>query len=54
MFCALFDFFADTLFLYFSDKQLKDYKETFESLGGSNEGLKEKKIVELAKKNRAL
>jgi len=36
------------------DNQVRDYKETFDSVASSNDSLKDRKIVEMAKKNRAL
>ncbi len=40
--------------LFKSEKELNDMKETYESIIGSSESLKDKKIIDLAKKNRAL
>jgi hypothetical protein len=40
--------------LFKSEKELNDMKETYESITGTNESLKDKKIIDLAKKNRAL
>lgn len=41
--------------LYFAEKAAKEHKSAMESVGGTaNEGAKDKKIIELAKKNRAL
>jgi len=40
--------------LFKSDNQVRDYKETFDSVASSNDSLKDRKIVEMAKKNRAL
>jgi hypothetical protein len=40
--------------LFKSEKQLGELRETFEALGSNSDNLKEKKIIELAKKNKAL
>ena len=40
--------------LYKSEKQLEDMSGTYEALATKNESLKDKKIIELSKKNRAL
>lgn len=40
--------------LYKSEKQLDDLKQTADVLKSDNDSLKDKKIVELSKKNRAL
>ena len=40
--------------LYKSEKQLGEMKETYEAVIGESEHLKDKKIIDLAKKNRAL
>lgn len=40
--------------LFKSEKELSDMKGTYESVISDNENLKDKKIIELAKKNRAL
>lgn len=40
--------------LYKSEKQLNELKDTFEALGSNSDNLKDKKIIELSKKNKAL
>ena len=40
--------------LYKSEKQLAEFKDTIDTLSTSAESLKDKKIVELVKKNKAL
>ena len=40
--------------LYKSEKQLGEMKETYEAIAASSESLKDKKIIDLAKKNKAL
>ena len=40
--------------LYKSEKQLEDMSGTYEALTSTNESLKDKKIIELSKKTRAL
>lgn len=40
--------------LFKSEKELTDMKSTYDSVISDNENLKDKKIIELAKKNRAL
>ena len=40
--------------LYKSEKQLGEMKDTFEAIVGKSDSLKDKKIIELSKKNRAL
>lgn len=40
--------------LFKSEKELNDMRETYESITGTSDSLKDKKIIDLAKKNRAL
>ena len=40
--------------LFKSEKELADMRSTYDSITADNENLKDKKIIELAKKNRAL
>lgn len=40
--------------LFKSEKELADMRGTYDSITADNENLKDKKIIELAKKNRAL
>ena len=40
--------------LYKAEKELGDMRGTYEAITGDSESLKDKKIIELAKKNRAL
>ena len=40
--------------LYKSEKELSDMRGTYDAIVGDSENLKDKKIIELAKKNRAL
>jgi hypothetical protein len=40
--------------LFKSEKQLKEVQGTLDSLSNSSESLKDKKIIELSKKNKAL
>ena len=40
--------------LYKSEKMLQDMKDTYEAVTGSSDSQKDKKIIELAKKNRQL
>ena len=40
--------------LFKSEKELNDMRTTYESIISDNENLKDKKIIELAKKNKAL
>ena len=40
--------------LYKSEKQLEDINSTYEALSSNNDSLKDKKIIELSKKTRAL
>lgn len=40
--------------LYKSEKQLADIRETFEAVSSNSESLKDKKIIDLVKKNKAL
>lgn len=40
--------------LYKSEKELGDMRSTYDAVVSDNEALKDKKIIELAKKNRAL
>ena len=40
--------------LFKSEKELNEMRETYDAITGSNESLKDKKIIDLSKKNRAL
>jgi hypothetical protein len=40
--------------LYKSEKQLSEMKDTFEAIVGKSDSLKDKKIIDLSKRNRAL
>ena len=40
--------------LFKSEKQLAEFKDTIDILSADTDNLKDKKIVELAKKNKAL
>lgn len=40
--------------LFKSEKELNDMRETYEAITGTSDSLKDKKIIDLAKKNRAL
>lgn len=40
--------------LYRSEKELAELKETIDALGSNNDNLKDKKIIELSKKTKAL
>ena len=40
--------------LFKSEKELNERRETYDAITGSNESLKDKKIIDLSKKNRAL
>ena len=40
--------------LFKSEKQLEDMKGTYEAVVSNQDSLKDKKIIELSKKNRAL
>jgi hypothetical protein len=40
--------------LFKSEKELNEMRDTYEAITGSSESLKDKKIIDLSKKNRAL
>ena len=40
--------------LYKSEKELNDMRETYQAVVSDSESMKDKKIIDLAKKNRAL
>jgi len=40
--------------LYKSEKELNEMKETYQAITSDSESMKDKKIIDLAKKNRAL